>query len=102
MLGNDLQVVPGSFAAPLHLDQIVLQLVKVHLRKAGQMYSYKSSVFTIKKKQKKTKKTRHAFLCAIATSLLYTNTHIQALLLAVFLFICMLLLRPSEVVFYCE
>lgn len=34
MLGNDLQVVPGSFAAPLHLGQIVLQLVKVHLRKA--------------------------------------------------------------------
>lgn len=43
MLSDDLQVVPGSFAAPLHLGQIVLQLVKVHLRKEGQIYSYKSN-----------------------------------------------------------
>lgn len=31
MLGDHLQVVPRGFAAPLHLTQILLQLVEVHL-----------------------------------------------------------------------
>lgn len=31
VLGDDLQVVPWGFAAPLHLTQILLQLVEIHL-----------------------------------------------------------------------
>lgn len=32
MLGDHLQVVPRGLAAPLHLTQVLLQLVEVHLR----------------------------------------------------------------------
>lgn len=32
MLGDDLEVVPRCFAASLHLAQVVLELVEVHLR----------------------------------------------------------------------
>lgn len=31
VLGDDLQVVPRGFAASLHLTQILLQLVEIHL-----------------------------------------------------------------------
>lgn len=31
MLGDDLQVIPWGFAATLHLTQVFLQLVKIHL-----------------------------------------------------------------------
>lgn len=31
VLGDDFQVVPRGFAAPLHLAQVLLQLVEIHL-----------------------------------------------------------------------
>lgn len=31
VLGHDLEVIPRCFAPPLHLDQVVLKLIKVHL-----------------------------------------------------------------------
>lgn len=37
MLGDHLQVVPRGFAAPLHLTQVLLQLVEIHLRKETEL-----------------------------------------------------------------
>ena len=37
VFGDDLQVVPGCFAPSLHLDQIILELVKIHLGGAMQI-----------------------------------------------------------------
>lgn len=33
VLGYDLEVIPRRFAPPLHLEQVVLELIKVHLKK---------------------------------------------------------------------
>ena len=32
VLGDDFQMIPGCFAAPFHLNQVLLELIKVHLR----------------------------------------------------------------------
>lgn len=38
VLGDHLQVVPRGLAAPLHLTQVLLQLVKIHLMEMGDKY----------------------------------------------------------------
>lgn len=47
MLGHYLQVVPGCLALPLQLNQVVRQLLKVHLEK-----NMKYKVWKLKKKKK--------------------------------------------------
>lgn len=51
VLGHDLQVVPGSLTLPLQLNQVVRQLLKVHLEDKKQ---------SVKPKDKSRTRVRHA------------------------------------------